>query len=463
MKTRRPKSWRPAYLLLGACSSCYLLFFIWYDCGVSVQVVPSFSRGSRVGTGLRPPQTRFDTLRLTTEQCEATFPGLTKDLNDTVSLGPFNIQPSGDGGPLQVKIEDGQLFIFQPNRTDALSPELLDAQTATLHQLHRAIITSPAPLPDTIITVNVNDQPFGSAFSYTRPAFRPAPSGSHGPPLTRAFLMPHFSFWTWPLPSIGSVSRVAAALSAMESQVPFRSKDHRLAWRGTMGWNSPHYPGLRENLLRVTEQAKWADVQALHGYGLEAPHNTNASEEFNSMRSNALMIEDFCRYKYVLYTEGITYSGRLQFLQMCRSVLVSPPIAWLQHSTHLIKPLFSSDILILPEPKGWQPYEGVDEAWPVHYPPEEANAVFVSPDWSDLERIVAWLEENPGVAEGIAERQRELFVGKGYLSPAAEVCYWRALIRGWSEAGEYESHDWGDRETVSWELFSLGHDSGKSR
>jgi hypothetical protein len=123
--------------------------------------------------------------------------------------------------------------------------------------------------------------------------------------------------------------------------------------------------------------------------------------------------------------------------------------------------MFSSDIHASPGAGGWEPSEGVTEAWPIHYPPEEANAVFVSPDWSDLERTVAWLEVNPSVAEGIARRQRELFVGKEYLSSAAEICYWRALIRSWSEAVQYESGEWEGREVVSWELFSLGHNSSK--
>ena len=69
---------------------------------------------------------------------------------------------------------------------------------------------------------------------------------------------------------------------------------------------------------------------------------------------------------------------------------------------------------------------------------------------------MAWLERNPRVAQGIAERQRDLFVGRGYLSPAAEVCYWRALIWGWSEAVRYEVSEWDGRRAVAWEVFSLG-------
>ncbi len=84
------------------------------------------------------------------------------------------------------------------------------------------------------------------------------------------------------------------------------------------------------------------------------------------------MIEDFCRYKYVLYTDGVTYSGRLPFLQMCGSVL---------------RPVFSRDLV----PTGREMPEGVRNAWPTRYGPDDANVVFVAPDWSGLENIVLWL------------------------------------------------------------------------
>ncbi len=97
-------------------------------------------------------------------------------------------------------------------------------------------------------------------------------------------------------------------------------------------------------------------------------------------------IESFCRYKYVLHTEGITYSGRLQFLQLCNSVLLTPPLAFLQHTTHFMKPLFSYDLNLRDKSgrKSWVSSSGVQKAWPIHYRPDQANVVFVAPDWSDL-------------------------------------------------------------------------------
>jgi len=271
-------------------------------------------------------------------------------------------------------------------------------------------------------------------------------------PITRAFLMPHFSFWGWPLPFVGAFPRVVAAVDAVEASLTFRKKDPRPVWRGTARFNSGHNPHLRQKLLEVTRGAAWADVQALAWNDRPAEADPDGYHSAN----NSLMIEDFCRYKYVLHTEGITYSGRFQLLQMCGSVLLTPPIAWLQHTTHLVKPLFSCDLDGGGAP--WSPLREVERGWPTRHKPEEANIVFVSPDWSDLEGTVRWLEEHPDVAEGIARRQRELFVGGGYFSPAAEACYWRALIRGWSKVVRFEGDDWEQKEGIRWELFSMGHD-----
>jgi hypothetical protein len=265
--------------------------------------------------------------------------------------------------------------------------------------------------------------------------------------------MPHFSFWAWDLPFIGSMSRAGAAIADLEASYAgpgqWRTKIPKAVWRGTTWFNSVHSPRLRQNLVAAARGQPWADVEALewnNGGGGAGVSGSNAS--------NALPIEGFCRYKYVVHTEGIAYSGRFQFLQMCASVVLTPPIQWMQHVTHLVRPLFSSD-LKLERKNGWTPSEKVRRAWPVGYGPEEANMVFVAPDWSDLGDVVAWLEEHPDIAEGIARRQRELFVGGGYFSPAAETCYWRALVRGWGKMARTEDQGWEDTEGTTFEAFSL--------
>jgi hypothetical protein len=267
--------------------------------------------------------------------------------------------------------------------------------------------------------------------------------------------MPHFSFWAWDLPFIGSMSRAAQAITALEAAYlrNWQAKIPRAVWRGTIWFNSVHSPRMRQNLVAAAKGKPWADVEALEWKGSSI--NSGGDAKGGKNASNALPVEEFCRYKYVVHTEGIAYSGRFQFLQMCASVVLTPPILWMQHVTHLARPVFSGDLLEKGGKEGWRPAERVQRAWPVRYEPEEANIVFVEPDWSDLGDTVAWLEANPEVAEGIARRQRELFVGGGYFSPAAETCYWRALVRGWAKTALTEGEGWEDTEGTTFETFSL--------
>jgi hypothetical protein len=280
--------------------------------------------------------------------------------------------------------------------------------------------------------------------------------------------MPHFAFWTWPLAFVGSIHNAATSIAAIESTLPFSKKNPRAIWRGTSWYNngaSPN-PRLRQELIKLTKDATWADVQPLKW--------TTSSKE----ASNSVRIEDFCRYKYIIYTEGVGYSGRLNFHQLCESVILSPPLEWIQHTTHLVKPIFSTNLFELEsslkreseneeqrtkDAEGYKlnkrnldhPSDRTKVSWPVTYPVSEANMIFVAPNWSDLEATVQLLEKYPKVAKGIARRQRELFAGGGYLSPAAEVCYWRALIRGWSSVADIDGEKGWEADGMSWEQFSL--------
>lgn len=40
--------------------------------------------------------------------------------------------------------------------------------------------------------------------------------------------------------------------------------------------------------------------------------------------------EEHCAYKYLAHAEGYAYSGRLKYLQMCRSVIVAHDMEFIQ-------------------------------------------------------------------------------------------------------------------------------------
>ncbi|KAI0182513.1 hypothetical protein EV127DRAFT_354734 [Xylaria flabelliformis] len=412
---------------------------------------------------------------LTEDQCRATFPGILEQVDNEVAKGPFKLKRSPSNlGPTILRIRDGQLYILSAARKGDLSRDMLSHRSATLHQISNALLTWPRPsssssssssspfshIPNTIIAFTHHDDPTASTFSYSRPAdpeLLVTQDGSE----KRFFPIPHFSFYAWPLPFIGSLPRAAKEIASIEAELPFTSKIPRAIWRGTTWFNNARAGRLRQNLVRAFGTAesspgtnprakKWADIEALDWSGGQR----NAS--------NALSIEDFCRYKYIIHTEGVTYSGRFQFHNLCASVVITPPVAWIQHLTHLLRPVFSYALdpdapdSASPPPLSPYPAPWVRTAWPTSYSASsEANIVFVAPDWSDLEATVAWLEAHPGIASGIARRQRALFEGGGYLSPAAETCYWRGLIRGWSEVVRIDESTFDDLEEVTWEEFSL--------
>lgn len=172
--------------------------------------------------------------------------------------------------------------------------------------------------------------------------------------------------------------------------------------------------------MKATRGKEWADVAALDASG-----------------ENALAIEEFCRYKYVVYSEGVTYSGRLPYHQACGSVLITAPLGWLTHTAWWMRPIEARDLLGAFGGREDGRRDGVREGaaallatvsdW------REANAVYVSPGFGDLDEVIGFLRAYPEVAQRIARNQREAVVESGYLSGAAEVCYWRGLVAAWAE------------------------------
>lgn len=433
IQPRQRRRLRNSLILIGLCLIAYQ--FLLRDNKTSQNSQHVFSKSHHAGPH---PQEILNNLSLTTSQCTTLFPNLTFPIDDVLAQGPFTAHPKTP--PLLISLHNRhQLAILKSQPKRDLSTEMLASRTAALHQLHRAILTQPpsdSPLPNTLISLNFQDQPFGTSWAYSRQADpQSRPGATDGDANARTWLMPHFSFWAWKLPFIGSMGRAAEAIASLEAATSsFANKIPKAVWRGTTWFNSVHNPRLRANLIGATKDKPWADVEALKW-------DTVSTDTKNGERtaSNSLMIEDFCKYKYVLYTEGVTYSGRFQFLQMCESVLITPAISWMQHATHLVRPVFSNALKGMEG--GWTASEMVKRAWPESWDVEEANAVFVKPDWSDLEDVIHWLEEHPREAEGIARRQRETFVDGGYFSPAAEMCYWRALIRGWSEVARWDAEE----------------------
>jgi hypothetical protein len=105
------------------------------------------------------------------------------------------------------------------------------------------------------------------------------------------WLMPHFSYWTWPAPFIGPIDEALAKIERVERETPWESKIDKAVWRGTSGFNPINNHNLRPNLIHLAAGKEWADVENFVVEGVNKPP------------TNVLSIEEFCRYKYIIYTE----------------------------------------------------------------------------------------------------------------------------------------------------------------
>lgn len=173
---------------------------------------------------------------------------------------------------------------------------------------------------------------------------------------------------------------------------------------------------VREKFINITRDKDWADVRTVTW------HNED------SMRDDLLSMDAHCAYKFVGHVEGNSYSGRLKYLQNCRSVIVAHALDWIQHYQPLMRSSGS-----------------------------EQNYVQVQRDFSDLESTMEMLLTMPEEAKRIADNNVMTFRER-HLTPAAETCYWRRLIRGWKEV-TFEPQFWNPTTEqwrgVPWESFAL--------
>lgn len=396
----------PSYLnrrtqVVAASVFFFLLLVFWYPVGSN-----SLGYGSRRHARPGEPLNRFDgswnyardkdNLLLTLDQCEGAFPGLFVEVDravDTWKGTPIDesvidsINPQN--GFVRAMIYDQKLYVI--GKTGGI----YSRELATLHAIHRAIIASPEVLPNIEFAFNSDDRiPSVPLWGYARRAQD-----------THIWLIPDFGYYSWPETRVGTMGEVRMKAESDEQFGPgaWRSKSAKLLWRGaTMGLS------LRDRLLEKTHDKPWADVKSLDWHNKQS-----MSEDLKSM-------SEHCQYKYLMQTEGNSYSGRLKYLQNCKSVVVSHPLDWIEHHHHLMRS------------------SGPNQ-----------NFVEVDRSFENLESTVLALQTNDARAEKIAENSVKTFRER-YLTPAAEACYWRKLIHGWSMVS-WEPQFWkNDNGTMVW-------------
>ncbi|CAE7205608.1 Glyco-transf-90 domain containing protein [Pyrenophora teres f. teres] len=323
-------------------------------------------------------------------QCASAFPGQYEDIERAVKvrdrsgkvteaeLNSFELTK----GMVRAMVFDRELYVLETHLVDNINRQ---KALAILSAIYRALLAAPANahMPNIEFTFSVEDlpaQPAKPIWSLTRRV------QDHS-----LWLMPDFGFWSWDMPSLGTLDEVAREAVQRETREPWNQKIEKLVWRGKITFA----PKLRRALLDAAKGKSWSDVGQLRWT------DPNFKEQF-------LGPVDQCNYMFIAHAEGRSYSGSLKYRQLCRSVIISHKLQWIQHHHYLFRANGSNQ-----------------------------NYVEVERDFSDLASAVEDLLDHPEKAKRIADNSVQVFRER-YLTQAAEACYWRRLMTRWKDVMSWE-------------------------
>ncbi|KAI5365280.1 Putative glycosyl transferase CAP10 domain-containing protein [Septoria linicola] len=337
---------------------------------------------------------------LSESQCEAAFPGLFEDIHQgkhywqqkrqtkitPALLDGINIK----NGMTRAVIFDGDLYIIQ---TKSTAEDHRRKTLAILSSIHRALAAASdrRTFPNIEFVFSIEDKATDVTSVRIEPLWVVARKASE----ESFFLLPDFGYWAWDNiidgknNEVGPYDEVVHKALAFEEGGNFFDKTPQLVWRGKLSFA----PKLRRGLIDAARGKEWSDVKELNW----------------SVKHNFLALDEHCRYMFIAHVEGRSYSASLKYRQACRSVIVAHKLQYIQHYHYLLVA------------------EGPHQ-----------NFVQVARDFSDLTPKIEELLANPVKAKEIADNSVGTFRER-YLTPAAEACYWRALIRGYSSVSEEAS------------------------
>ncbi|SAM81765.1 uncharacterized protein UBRO_03095 [Ustilago bromivora] len=387
---------------------------------------------------LTPAQRRDRTLSPTT--CRREFPLLFPQLDANVAAwkakGGISYTDLDEAartcvdrwGMARVVIRDGQLYLRQVREGGE------SRISALLHLLHTAISTDPSSFSsrsDTGIELVLSEADKEASPSsnviwvLSKRVDEPASKGT--------WLLPDFGFIGWPEAGIASFEEFTHLAQLQDHLVPWHAKGDKALWRGLANGYAPRMDLLaRTDPRKVKGAEEWADVKqtSFHDVG----------EEFHPL----IPMHEHCRHKYLIQTEGNSYSGRGKFLWICRSVTISHPLKWTQH----FHPALNSNpqspgqnFVELPGPL----FSGLEETtrelqeW-ASYPANQTLNL----------RGALGVNSPQKIADNAVETLR-----KRYLTPAATNCYLRAALKAYE--GVLKKDTWPIEENAAaWDEGGVG-------
>nr|XP_018999118.1 uncharacterized protein I203_08319 [Kwoniella mangroviensis CBS 8507]OCF62579.1 hypothetical protein I203_08319 [Kwoniella mangroviensis CBS 8507] len=292
---------------------------------------------------------------------------------------------------------------------------------AAMAAVYGALLTSTEPLPDIDFVIQTSDAGSGS-----HPRF--ALDREEGQ--RNLWLMPDFGFFSWPEPGVGAYSEVRSKALEYEHSLGLRLDNHlnvlHDSWENKtqkLFWRGAPMVEVRHDLLRASKDQSWADVKELN-WGAVNQDEDERKQNNGDLRTPA----EHCQYAFLAQVEGWAYSGRLKYLQQCRSVIVAHPLRYIQHYHHLFNV------------RDDDPDQNMVEV-PL---PLEENLAEVMEGLIDPRNV----EKVRRIADNSWKMMRE-----GYISPAANDCYYRYALRAYASVQTFQPSLEG--KAVPYESFVL--------
>ncbi|KAJ3020645.1 UNVERIFIED_CONTAM: hypothetical protein HDU68_010076 [Siphonaria sp. JEL0065] len=394
---------KPFYVLLS-CLGIATLFWV----AVSTDSTFNTRNPSNVDLNATPIETNTTTKRplnleanlgMSQAQCLSEFPRLFESIDKQVLVyrkrgGVFRSDieklSALDTSQLHIVIKNGRIYLKKFKNTHPYGNRAL----SVLSHLHDILsYSSSTPIPDVEFVVDCTD--YGSAskpggLSFTRKT---------EDELT--WLIPDFGFQAWP--EVGLLSYTDMRSDSLMYETNGPKKVEKLLWRGAPMTDS------RKELLELAKEP-WADVQELKWSCLKTP-DEEGCRDFVDYKT----IPQHCGYKYLMQTEGHSYSGRFKlsviYLLNCKSLTLVDKLDWDQHFHHLLN----------------------------HDPTSPTqNMILVPPPIKQtLPKVMKELLRNHEKTNLIIENSWNALRNR-YLTPAANACYWRYLLSQYATVLEFE-------------------------
>ena len=326
---------------------------------------------------------RHSILYADVEKTEAYWKRVGGMIRDDLELSRYMCER--DGNCVTLKVYNGTVYI----RTPIEKPLSFQSRAHSMLLMLSKTDLSHTPNTDFLIDNNDGTRTYEACFLEMDKHVSEANSKSRREAINH-FLFPDFTMFDWfetKLPPFDE-----ARLSLSESAGPFSSKIPKLFWRGAPKLQQgTQRTDLIAQLGNLTEYADIADVAA------NAQHKGFGKVPRGDPNKNYKSLAEMCEYQYIVYTEGVAYSGRLKYTSTCNSVQIGMKINYKEFWTHILEPYY----------------------------------VTVK-DWDDALSKYQELRNNPSRAEALAAGARDVL--RKHLSPTGVSCYIQRMLEGYARS-----------------------------